>query len=97
MPLEKPEDFGTSRSGYRVNDYCHFCYRDGAFTNPGLTMDQMIDLCVVIMRRQALMPEAEARVLLAEVMPRMKRWREATTQEILQGAGRGLGPGDEQC
>ena len=97
MPLAKPEDYGTDRSGYRVNDYCHFCYRDGAFIQPGITMEQMIDLCVVIMGRQGIMPAAEARALLTEVMPRKKRWQKATPPEALEGASCGVAPADEQC
>ncbi len=98
IPLGKPEDFGTSRSGYRVNDYCRFCYRDGAFTDPGVTMEQMIDRCAGIMAQRGTMPEANARALLTEVMPRMKRWREAASQGALQSAGgRGLLAGDDQC
>ena len=53
MPMEKPQDFGTAGSGYRVNDYCHYCYRDGAFTDPGVTMGQMIDFCAGVMASQA--------------------------------------------
>jgi hypothetical protein len=60
-------------------------------------MGRMIDRAVGIMAQRRIMPEASARVLLTEVMPRMKRWREAATQETLQAAGRGLKPGDEQC
>ena len=26
MPLVKPEDFGTAADGFRINDYCHFCF-----------------------------------------------------------------------
>ena len=98
MPLEKPQDFGTSAFGYRENDYCRFCYQDGAFTDPGITMAQMLDRCVGIMAQRGIMPEAKARALLTEVMPRMKRWREGASEEALPSAGgRGVSAGDEQC
>lgn len=45
MPLEKPEDFGTSASGQRVNDYCRYCYQHGAFTDSSITLDRMIEVC----------------------------------------------------
>jgi len=91
MPLEKPEDFGTSRSGIRVNDYCHSCYRDGAFANPGITMEQMIDRCVAIMAQRGIMPEPKARLLLREVMPGLRRWREGTVENGLEGASYRVG------
>jgi len=32
MPLGTPEDFGTDKAGYRVNDFCRHCFANGAFT-----------------------------------------------------------------
>jgi len=75
MPLEKPEDFGTDRVGYRVNDFCRYCYADGAFTEPDISMPAMIDRCVSAMVGQGIMPAAQARTLMADVLPRLKRWR----------------------
>lgn len=75
MPLEKPEDFGTDVAGFRVNDYCRHCFANGAFTDPDITMEAMRDRCVGIMAAQGIMPEAQARTLLTDVLPRLKRWR----------------------
>jgi hypothetical protein len=75
MPLTKPEEFGTDRAGYRVNDYCRHCFADGAFTDPDVTMGTMLDRCVQIMAAQGIMPAPQARGLLADVLPRLKRWR----------------------
>jgi len=74
MPLTKPTDFGTSKAGLRVNDYCRFCWVDGAFTNPTMTMQEMQDFCTreLVKRR---MPEAKARALMADTLPHLKRWR----------------------
>jgi hypothetical protein len=74
MPLEKPEDFGTDVMGYRVNDYCRHCFSNGVFTEPQISMQAMIDRCVDIMAKQGIMPAAQARTLLTDVMPRLKRW-----------------------
>lgn len=75
MPLEKPEDFGTLANGFKINDYCHFCFQNGIFTEPGISMQGMIDKCVSIMVKQGIMPEAQARVLMSEVIPKLKRWQ----------------------
>ena len=75
MPLGKPEDFGTDQAGYRVNDFCRHCFADGVFTEPDISMEAMIDRCVGIMDIQGIMPSAQARALLTEVLPRFKRWR----------------------
>ena len=75
MPMEKPDDFGTAAEGFRINDYCHYCFRDGTFTEPAITMQEMIDKCVSTMARQGIMPAAQASSLMADVIPRLKRWR----------------------
>ncbi len=75
MPLEKPDDFGTVANGLRINDYCYFCFENGAFTEPSIGMQGMIDKCVTIMARQGIMPEGQARTLMTEVIPRLKRWQ----------------------
>lgn len=75
MPLGKPEDFGTDVAGFRVNDYCRHCFSNGVFTDPDVSMQEMIDSCVDIMAKQGIMPAAQARALLTDVMPKLKRWR----------------------
>jgi len=73
MPLEKPDDFGTGASGFRINDYCHYCFQNGEFTEPTISMQAMNDKCVGIMAQQGIMPEAQARALMAEGIPKLKR------------------------
>ena len=75
MSLEKAEDFGTRADGFRINDYCHYCFQNGAFTEPGITMEGMIDKCVGIMAKQGIMAETQAREMMTEVLPKLKRWR----------------------
>jgi hypothetical protein len=75
MPLAKPEDFGTDAVGYRVNDWCHYCYVNGQFIDPDMSMQAMLDKCVDAMVRQRLMPAQKARDLMTAVLPMLKRWR----------------------
>jgi hypothetical protein len=78
MPLGKPEDFGTDPHGYRVNDYCRHCYTNGAFTEPDISMPVMLEKCVSVMAQQGIMPEPQARALMTDVLPRLKRWQPVT-------------------
>ncbi|MFP4416768.1 MAG: zinc ribbon domain-containing protein [Chitinispirillaceae bacterium] len=75
MPMHKPEDFGTEANGIRNNDYCNYCYRDGAFTNPDLTMNEMMDFCTNTMAEQGIMPREQAAALMKEALPNLKWWR----------------------
>jgi hypothetical protein len=42
-------------------------------------MQGMIDKCVTIMAQQGIMPQAHAKALMSEVIPKLKRWRTDTT------------------
>lgn len=75
MPLEKTDDFGTDAEGRRISDYCHFCFQKGAFTEPDITMQQMIDKCAGIMAGKGIMPEAGAKQMLGTFLPMLKRWQ----------------------
>lgn len=77
MPMEKPEVFGTDAAGYRINDFCNHCYSGGAFTEPAITMPAMIEKCAVIMGQEGIMPTEQARTLMQEIAPKLKRWRAA--------------------
>ena len=75
MPLRRPEDFGTNADGSQCDDYCHFCFQNGAFTDPDITVDQKIDKVVNIAVTQMNMPKALAEALAKETIPKLKRWR----------------------
>ena len=59
----------------RVNDFCRYCFVDGAFMNPGMSMQEMLEKCVAEMTRQGVMPEPQARALMSTVLPRLERWK----------------------
>jgi hypothetical protein len=74
MPMYRASDFGMGADGLRINDYCHFCFDGGEFTEPDITQQAMIDQCVKFMTRQTFTPEPEVRTLMMNVIPRLKRW-----------------------
>ena len=78
MPLSKPEDFGTMAQGFRQNDYCVHCYKDGSFTQPNITLQQMIALCTGYIVQSGDMSETEARALMERTLPHLKRWSGAS-------------------
>ena len=75
MPMEKPEDFGTNADSKKNDDYCHFCFQNGKFTAPDITLEQMIDRATGILVNQMKMPEAQAKEIARTFIPQLKRWR----------------------
>jgi len=75
MPLGGTRDFGTHQDGRQADEFCRFCYVNGAFTDPGIELEGMIERCVAIMAQRRMMPEAKARALMSDVLPGLKRWR----------------------
>ena len=73
MPMQKPEDFGTNANGSRNQDYCRYCYQNGQFTEPGITMEQMIEKCAGIMKQMNL-PQKQIEQTKTFI-PMLKRWR----------------------
>ena len=75
MPLEKKEQFGTNTDESKNKEYCIYCYKHGKFTDPDITMDQMINKCVGIMVKIKNMPIEKARSILGNSIPNLKRWK----------------------
>lgn len=77
MPMQKDDDFGTNADGTKNGEFCHFCYKDGYFTDEGITMEQKIDKLVDIAVAKMKIPKEQARAQAMEIIPGLKRWRSA--------------------
>lgn len=75
MPMQKDEDFGTNADGGKNKEYCHFCFKDGKFTDEGITMEEKIEKLVEIAKTRINMPEEKAREMAENTLPKLKRWR----------------------
>lgn len=77
MPLTKPEDLGTNADGSKNEEYCTYCYQNGAFTED-CTMDEMIEHNLKYNDETGEFGDREtAKEGLLEFMPTLKRWRKA--------------------
>ena len=74
MPLTEEQLLGNEKDGSKNLEYCIYCYDNGEFKQPDLTLEQMIEICVPHMK-EAGMTEVAARTLLKEHLPRLKRWQ----------------------
>jgi hypothetical protein len=77
MLMNRIEDFGTNEDGTRNEEYCHFCFKDGYFTEPNITVNQKIDKMVEIGVSQMNMSKERAREMANHIIPKLKRWRQS--------------------
>lgn len=73
MPLDNIEILGTNKDGSKNEEYCVYCYKDGEYTEPNMTMQEMEDLCVSYMKKDG-MEEVKARELMSGALCNLKRW-----------------------
>ena len=76
MPLTSTEQFGTELDGSQTREYCIYCYKDGKFEQPGMSLEGMIEMCTAILKEEG-MDEESARSMLRNQLPVLKRWRNA--------------------
>lgn len=76
MPLDKPEVLGTEKDGSKNKQYCSYCYKDGAFTDPGISLDTMKEQ--VKKRMQEMKMDATTIAWIESILPHMKRWKAHT-------------------
>ncbi len=78
MPLgifEGKDNYGTNKNGSKTTEYCQFCFQKGKFTEPTLTLKQMLDKSIHFMITELKFPKEEATKLSHQVIPKLKRWQ----------------------
>ena len=76
MPIDNPLLRGTEKDGSPSNEYCKFCYQNGEFTNPNLSMAEMKDRMMEKMDNRNL-PEHS----IQEALKRFKHLKRWTAEE----------------
>lgn len=72
MPLEDDEIIGHNHDGSFNEDYCKWCYADGAYTYGN--MDELIEVCVKNMVNESI-SEQQARAYLKDLLPKLDYWK----------------------
>lgn len=73
MPIDDPALAGTEKDGTLSSDYCKYCYQNGAFTHPGITLDEMKERMSKIMDKEKL--PADILEEAVNRLPYLKRWK----------------------
>lgn len=80
MPMQTPDQFGTNADGSANQEYCCYCYKDGAFVQD-CTMEGMIEHCIKYLDEfnrggNTQFSKEEAIGQMKKYFPMLKRWKE---------------------
>ncbi|MHA1977043.1 MAG: zinc ribbon domain-containing protein [Candidatus Hodarchaeales archaeon] len=73
--LNNSDDKGTKVDGTLSDEYCCDCYKGGEFTEPEITLKDMIEQTVTSTSKSRSMTLEEAKNYLEFLLPTLKRWR----------------------
>jgi hypothetical protein len=73
MPLDKEEAKGTEKNGLKSNEYCKYCFVDGAFKNPKMNLEDMENNVKNKMKKLELHEYAIQKAV--NMLPALKRWK----------------------
>ena len=74
MPMNSDADYGTDSNGKLSADYCKYCYMNGAFVDATITMEEMSEFCARKMDEMKVAPYVQAKEMMNQVLPSLKRW-----------------------
>jgi hypothetical protein len=72
MPMDQPKSMGIEKDSSKSTIYCNYCYRDGEFADPDMTIEEMQEHLRAELRKthttEAVIARAVAR------LPYLGRW-----------------------
>lgn len=80
MPLNSPELLGTENDGSPKKYYCKYCYENGQFTNPQITLEEME--IRVKSKMEEMKMDDETITIALDSLPNLKRWRKVKATQF---------------
>jgi len=81
MPLDDENLLGTEKDGSKTHEYCAYCYHQGSFINPDMTLEDMRSVVKNILQEKKF-PEQIIEFALKQ-LPDLKRWKQQVIQNVL--------------
>lgn len=73
MPVG-PGFYGTNKDSSENHEFCKFCFKQGRFTEPDITMDTMIARAIDNMINELHLSKEKANEFAYMVIPKLNRW-----------------------
>ncbi len=68
-------NLGTNADSSDTEEFCSFCFRNGEFTNPHQSLEEMIQSSIENMTSDLRMPIEQATNLANSFIPTLRRWQ----------------------
>jgi hypothetical protein len=73
MPIDNEANRGTEKDGGKSSEYCKYCYQQGAFTTPDITLEEMKKMITEQMQKRSMPADIILKSLT--ILPFLKRWQ----------------------
>jgi sulfatase maturation enzyme AslB (radical SAM superfamily) len=73
MPLDSEVVKGTEKNGLKSNEYCKYCYENGEFKHPKMSLEEMQNNVKNQMKKLELHDYAIQKTI--NILPALKRWK----------------------
>lgn len=73
IPLDNEATKGTEKNGLKSEEYCKYCYENGVFLNPEMSLDQMKNNVETIMKKLELHHYEIQKAV--NILPALTRWK----------------------
>ena len=84
MPLASSADHGAESDGTSSALYCQYCYQSGSFTDPEITIGQMVERVAPMMVEMYEMPIEKAKIFIMNQIQDLYRWSGRTRRGTLR-------------
>lgn len=74
MPMKKTKEYGTNEDHSRNRKYCSYCYKRGEFTQPNISLEEMINKVASLMAEKMKLGENQSKKIAERIIPRLERW-----------------------
>ena len=73
MPLDNAAILGTEKDGTPSHEYCSYCYQNGAFVAPDMTLPEMTTIVKREMEKRNI--DTGTIAMAVSSLPHLKRWK----------------------
>ena len=81
MPIDNIADRGTEKDAGKSDEYCRYCYQNGALVNSKMTFEEMKSRVITQMKKMNLSPAIIDKSV--KNLPYLKRWRNVQSMILL--------------